>query len=395
MYQIITGGIEKCLLRIIEKLVPNNKYDIRIIVKRPIHEKYFIDFFKKYGIKVIIQDSIFNKKIANTILYNSDIIIDYFNCCFWNEISEIPVAKIGVYHSSINFFYKESKEMQYSILNSYDKFICLTDSFKQDVIKYIPEYKNITEQLYNPINVESLQKLANIGEYPKDCDKYFVFLGRFHEDKDHDCVINAFYKFSQKAPNAKIYFLGAGDKQEEYKEKIKNLGLENKIIFTGAIANPYGYLKHSLANILSSPNEGLSNVLIEGAALGVLNISSDCKSSPREVLMDGKAGILYPVGDSNRLSEILSAVWDDKIDKSTYIESGNKNLYRFDSDITIGQFEKNILETINNTRIKYKKTKIKRIIQNIFSIKNFNEHKVITIFGIKLKIKIRRYDEKS
>ena len=49
----------------------------------------------------------------------------------------------------------------------------------------------------------------------------------------------------------------------------------------------------------------VSNVLIEAQALGVPIISSDCPSGPKEILMNGKLGELFKVGDYKGLSKKL------------------------------------------------------------------------------------------
>ena len=306
------------------------------------------------------------------------------NLRFWILKCSIFTPKIGVYHSSINFFDNEFLNSKDCLFNTYDKFICLTKSFKNDVEQRFPQYKEKIIQIYNPIDVEKLRHLSQVGDYPKDCLKYFVFLGRLDSDKDHDSVIDAIFKVSKQIPDVKIYFLGAGDKEKEYKEKIKKLNLQNNIIFTGAIANPYAYLKNSVANILSSPNEGLSNVLIEAAALGVLNISSNCKSSASEVLMDGEAGILFPIGDSNTLAEILYDVWDNNRVFSKLVETASKNIYRFNSDNVCKHYKELIIGLVKNNKQNFS------LLQRFFSIKNHpnKKHKIITILGIQIKIKI-------
>lgn len=392
MYRIITGGIEKCLLRFITNFNKDkyNKYNISIVVKEPIKEQYFLDFFNKYNVKIITINNKINKKKAYRLLNSVDVIIDYFNCDFYLDLQEISVPIIGVYHSSINVFDRQFVGLKDCMFNTYEKFVCLTKSFKNDVIERYPQYKDKIVQLYNPINIEELRNLSEIGECPNNNLKYFVFLGRFDPDKDHNCVIDAFYKFTQRMPNARIYFLGAGYKENEYREKIKRLHLEDKIIFTGAIANPYGYLKNSIANILSSPNEGLSNVLIEAAVLGVLNISSDCKSSASEVLMNGEAGILFPIGDSDALANIMYDVWNNDINTSELIETALKNIYRFDSNNIYTQLVE-LINTVINSAKKNRKYKYK-LLKKIFSINySYNKtHIIITILGIKIKIRRKK-----
>ena len=49
--------------------------------------------------------------------------------------------------------------------------------------------------------------------------------------------------------------------------------------------------------ILTSKYEGLPNVLLEAQNLDLPIISSDCPTGPREILLAGKLGELFPVGD--------------------------------------------------------------------------------------------------
>ena len=61
----------------------------------------------------------------------------------------------------------------------------------------------------------------------------------------------------------------------------------------------------------SSKFEGLPTVLIEALMLGKQIIASDCPTGPREILADGKAGILVPVGDVQALADAMHAVLTD------------------------------------------------------------------------------------
>jgi len=57
--------------------------------------------------------------------------------------------------------------------------------------------------------------------------------------------------------------------------------------------------------VLSSKYEGLPTVLIEGLILGQVLVGTDCPTGPREILDDGKAGLLTPVGDAPALAAAM------------------------------------------------------------------------------------------
>ena len=378
MYQVITGGIEKCLLTIIENLHEYDKYKFVVITKREITSNFFLNFFKKYNVEVITLPDIESigdkpkklfskiiwkikrKKIKNKIkeilkykLYSADIIIDYFNISFWNELKDINIPKIAFWHASTMMFQKYYTNVADTIMKTYSKFVCLTEETMNDLTKLYPKYRDKLIHIYNPFNIEKIRQLAITGDYPQDNKKYFTFLGRFHEDKDHICVIKAVELLYKKYPDLKVYFIGEGPFKNEYVKIINSKGLENNIIFTGVLDNPYGYLKNAAANILSSPSEGLSTVLIEAQILGTLNISSETPSCAREILLNGKGGLLFPIGDYKKLAEHMEKIYTDNIDINGMIKESTNALNRFDSKHVINNIDNLITqmkeESGNNT----------------------------------------------
>ena len=78
--------------------------------------------------------------------------------------------------------------------------------------------------------------------------------------------------------------VGTGELLEASKKLVKDLGIEDKVIFTGFKKNPYPYMKHAKLMVLSSDFEGLGLVILEALALGTPVISTDCPSGPNEIL---------------------------------------------------------------------------------------------------------------
>ena len=94
--------------------------------------------------------------------------------------------------------------------------------------------------------------------------------------------------------------------------------------------NPFNLIKSSDVFILTSLYEGLPNVLLESQALKKFIISSDCPTGPREILLNGKAGFLFNVGDHIELSNLILYYSKNKKFLSKKISIGYKNLSRFD-----------------------------------------------------------------
>ena len=111
--------------------------------------------------------------------------------------------------------------------------------------------------------------------------------------------------------------------------------------------NPYPYIKLSDALILSSKYEGLPNVLLEALTLGKPIISSDCPTGPKEILLNGKGGLLYNVGDYNSLSKkiiFMKNNYNKCINKTKFAQ---KKLSRYDEKKNLDSYYKLIFKIMN------------------------------------------------
>uniref|UniRef100_E6QMH0 Putative glycosyl transferase family 1 n=1 Tax=mine drainage metagenome TaxID=410659 RepID=E6QMH0_9ZZZZ len=129
-------------------------------------------------------------------------------------------------------------------------------------------------------------------------------IGRLELQKDFQMLLDAFALLRQRI-DARLIVLGEGSQRASLLARVKQLKLEPWVEFPGFVANPYPYLRLAKVFCVSSRWEGLSVSLLEALALGTPAVSTDCPSGPREVLCDGRWGILTPVGDSRAFAEGL------------------------------------------------------------------------------------------
>ena len=102
-------------------------------------------------------------------------------------------------------------------------------------------------------------------------------------------------------------------------------------------------IKSSDVFILSSLYEGLPNVLLEPQVLKKFIISSDCPTGPREILLNGRAGFLFNVGDYIKLSNLILYYSKNRKSLSKKILIGYKNLNRFDQNKNLNMYYKLII----------------------------------------------------
>lgn len=158
--------------------------------------------------------------------------------------------------------------------------------------------------IYNPYEPDGFVRMAT---EPADLPvgEYLINVGTFEHRKRHDRLLRAYRASGVTTP---LLLLGKGKPEEEarLRDLIRELDLEQQIILPGYQTNPYPYIKHAKALILTSDGEGLPRVLIESLLLGTPIISVDCPSGPKEILTGELADFLVPLQDEAALADAIA-----------------------------------------------------------------------------------------
>ena len=161
----------------------------------------------------------------------------------------------------------------------------------------------------NPVDVQRLQKLAasEVVRHPwlVNGGPIILSVGRLSADKDFETLIRAFALLGTDT-SSRLIILGEGEERAAIEQLAVRLGVSARVSLPGYTSNPYPYFKRASVFALSSIHEGLPLALLEAVALGVPSVATDCPSGPREILDEGRHGVLVPVGDPLALSVALA-----------------------------------------------------------------------------------------
>ncbi len=223
------------------------------------------------------------------------------------------------------------------LANSYAMQTDLIENFK---------IKTPVRVIYNPIDLNFIK--THVDEQPDfNFDKnifHFVNVGGFRKEKNHLLLIQAL--FILKNLPLKLLLVGGGVLDGELKQKVHDLGLMDKVFFTGFDKNPFKYVSRSDCFVLSSDVEGFPNVLIEALACSIPVISTDCSSGPRELLAPatdlhhrainnfeiGEYGILTPVNDVIALAAAMKKMYEDAALRDRFKTKAAGRAQQFDVD---------------------------------------------------------------
>ncbi len=356
--KMIVGGVESVLLRTLEELGKRDDVTLSVFLHTPLAEPYFIEWFRQHkNIKCYVCSSlnahferykcdmfpfkqiyklIFGayKRVkrlqmrTNSVLRNCDVVIDYANGHSQKMLQCIRKPKIMWFHGATEYFLAHNFVRRFP---SYNRVVCITNRCKTDLAQKYPEYANKLAHIYNPVDYNDIADKSR-GTRPLPYE-YFLTVCRLDSDKGVDNVIDAFNLFRARtaADACKLVIIGEGPNAENLRKIAAESDAANDIIFLGKIVEPYDYMRGATANILASRHEGLGMVLVEAMACDTLNIASDCSCGPREVLLDGAAGILFETGNAQQLADAMLDVWCGKTNKDTLIANAKKSLSRFDA----------------------------------------------------------------
>ena len=82
-----------------------------------------------------------------------------------------------------------------------------------------------------------------------------------------------------------MLFCGLGELENQTKQKVKDLEIENSVIFLGWQDNIYKWIKNAEILISTSDYEAFPMNLIEAFSCGTKVVSSNCNYGPSEILL--------------------------------------------------------------------------------------------------------------
>jgi len=133
---------------------------------------------------------------------------------------------------------------------------------------------NKINRIYNPIDLELIQKMADEHVTDLPTSKYIIYLGRLAFIKNISLALSAFALFLKLKPEYKLLILGDGDQRDKLMEQARKQKLNDYVIWGGEKLNPYPYLKQASFLLLPSMSESFGNVVVEAMSLGVTVVST-------------------------------------------------------------------------------------------------------------------------
>ncbi len=150
--------------------------------------------------------------------------------------------------------------------------------------------------LYDPVfSISEVLKERSHKEHDNNFKRNnIIMVGRLTKQKNFEIFIKASEQlYRDNLLKCNTYIFGSGEDRDKLQKLIKLHNLEKNIFLMGNKKNIHKYFSMSKAFVLTSLWEDPGFVLIEAALNNVPIISSDCKSGPKEIIVDNNGGFLF------------------------------------------------------------------------------------------------------
>jgi phosphatidylinositol alpha-mannosyltransferase len=205
-------------------------------------------------------------------------------------------------------------------------------------------------EIPNGVDVAALKSAPLLDGYPRT-GKTVLFLGRFDESRKGMAVLlGALPTLVERFDDIEILIVGRGDEDELRAECGQ---LAGHLRFLGQVDDAEKASALRSADVYCAPHTGGESfgiVLVEAMAAGTPVVASDIDAF-RRVLLDGKAGRLVPVDDSEAMAQGLIEVLDNEALRKRYVAAANIAVRRYDWPVVADQIMR-VYETVAGAGVK-------------------------------------------
>jgi PEP-CTERM/exosortase A-associated glycosyltransferase len=144
------------------------------------------------------------------------------------------------------------------------------------------------------------------------------FVGSFYAYEGLDLLLDAFPALLQKRPDLRLLLVGGGPQEGNLKAQAQQLGIADKIVFTGRVPHSEVSRYYDQIDLLAYPRHSmrLTELVtplkpLEAMAQGRLFVASDV-GGHKELIRDGETGRLFRAGDPDALAAAIGDMLDHR-----------------------------------------------------------------------------------
>lgn len=187
---------------------------------------------------------------------------------------------------------------------------------------------NLREYSYSPLKKEEQVNL--------------LFVGRIMKEKGIEELLKVIPDLKRKYKNLNFHFIGDYEKEreEKYRKWVEELQEKSMLVYHGYSNEVWEHMEKATAIVHPSWHEGMSNVLLQAAAVGRPILASKIPGC-KETFEEGKSGFGFEIKNIQSLQEaiikFMELTWEERKQMGDY---GRRKIEReFSRDIIIHRYQ--------------------------------------------------------
>ena len=136
-------------------------------------------------------------------------------------------------------------------------------------------------------------------------DFVMIYVAELIKRKNQSMAIKVMNELVKDNKNIKLLLVGKDSLNEKYQKEVKDLHLEDNVIFTGYRKDIPKLMKISDLAISTSRQEGLPVNLIEAQMCGLPIVATNCRGN-RDLLINGKNGFIVDIDNNEQMCKLIS-----------------------------------------------------------------------------------------
>lgn len=237
--------------------------------------------------------------------------------------------------------------------SNYTKGILIRNKICSENLEIIP-YGVDLERFHPAINCSEIMRKYNLFN-----KKIILTVARLDGYKGHDMVIKSLPEALKKIPNLIYLIVGGGSEKQRLKKLIRDIGLQDRVIFTGYV--PYKDIPkyYMLCDVFVMPSrevrirrhwfEGFGIVYLEANACGKPVIGGR-SGGVEDAVIHGQTGLLVDPNSIKEISEALCLLLTDERYANRLGQNGKRRIERGFTWQKIARRFKAAMEQINRAK---------------------------------------------
>lgn len=211
-----------------------------------------------------------------------------------------------------------SRQFNRKYFRSADGIVAVTESERRQLAQLFPDLVDRIHHIPYPLFVESGNRPGGqTAPDSADGDDFngirLVSVGRLElHAKGYDLLIEAANKLRTAGVEFRWYFVGPGSSVEAIRDLVRAAGLEDAVVLTGPLMDPFPLMKSADIFVHGSRFEGVPRAVREAMALGIPVVTTNYPAAVEE-FADGYDCLITEMNSASITEAIMRLVADPSL----------------------------------------------------------------------------------